>query len=448
MSHKTTGVVFTPQYISDFMSLFITDQKVTKLKILEPSCGEGVFINSLLKLHNEFELYVNDINSSFIKTCIKNNKKNTNITYYNKDFITFDKSIKYDIIIGNPPYVRIQNLRTTDIDKIKSEYNILSGNLDLYIYFLLKCVDMLTDNGKLIFIIPNSFLFNKSCSKIKQQLLDLKYVEFVIDFKEYKVFNGFSTYTCIIVINKSIHDRDFYYYKAISSNNIKYELNNITYIEKKYTDNIDNTGKKCLLDYINVKCGLATLCDNIYIPKIDKEDDLFIHFTKDNKKYKVEKTIVKKLLKVSKNTEYYIIVPYDNLGKIYDTLDNFPHCSLYLSDYKQKLSERDKGKKTYEKWYAFGRKQGLNYRVNETRLFISSIVKNIKDNLIEKIIPLFYSGLFIEIKEEYKNTISIQQIKKVLLDFELDILNKCNCKSGGYYTINKESFNIYIDPIL
>lgn len=431
-SVKRTGVVFTPKYISDFMVSFITESDKSKLKILEPSCGEGIFIDSLSNINNEITLHVNDINSEFIQKCQMafDNKK---IIYHNENFINFNKNMMYDIIIGNPPYVRIQNLEKTCIDLIKSEYNILSGSLDLYIYFILKCIDMLNDDGKLIFIIPNSFLFNKSCSKIKQKLIDLQYIEYIIDFKEHKIFNGYNVYTCIIVVNKKTCNRDFYYYKSMTLDYMN-ELNHLNYTKVKYKTILTS---KCLLDYINIKCGLATLCDNIFIIDNAIEDDLFIYFTKGVKKYKVEKTIVKKVLKVSKNIEKYIIFPYDTDGNIYDNLDNYPECYNYLLEYKEKLKNRDKQKKTYEKWYAFGRKQGINM-ISGNRLFISSLVKNIKDNIIEKDIPLFYSGLYIEIKCE----MSIDVIKQLLVKYNDKILDRCNVKSGGYNVITKDSFNI------
>lgn len=411
---KEFGVIFTPTPICEFMCSFIPNKK---LSIFEPSCGEGAFLEVVSKNKN-YKIEANDINNNFISKC---KEKYKNITYYNNDFIGFKSNKKFDIIIGNPPYIRIQNLSENNRNIIKTEFDNLTGNIDIFLYFIMKSISLLNDTGKLIFIIPNSFLYNKSCSKIKNYFIENKLLEYVIDFKEKKIFQGISTYTCIIVINKS-NKNDFYYYSNDTSGN---------YTKVMYTTQIITNS---LLDYINIKNGLATLCDPIFIIKEYTEDDNYV-YTCD---FKLEKSILKKVFKVSKNCVYYIIYPYLN-GKILDNLDNYPECYKYLLKNKQLLDNRDKGKKVYEKWYAYGRKQGLNL-INENRLFISSLVKDIKNSLIIKDIPLFYSGLYIE-----SDIISINDLIKLLIKYEKNITFKCNVKSGGWFAINKSSFNIQIE---
>jgi adenine-specific DNA-methyltransferase len=421
---KNKGVVFTPEYISDFMVSFVD----SKNDILEPSCGEGIFIKSLIKKgYNNKNIIGNDINSEFIKSC-----KNTysDITLLNQDFTDFDITIKkYKTIIGNPPYIRIQNLPKEIITKIKKEYPILTGNLDIYIYFILKCIDLLDNDGKLIFIIPNSFLHNKSCHLIKQQLIDSCTLEYVIDFQDAKIFNGFSVYTCIIVINKKNSDkRTFYKY----SNNFKNEYINVNYK--------NNEIKNSLLNYINIKNGIATLCDDVFIIKEYVLKDGFYSFNKNNKSYKIEKELIKKIIKISKKQEYHIIYPYiDN--KIIDNLSGYPEAEKYLLDNKQRLLLRDKGNKKYERWWAYGRKQGITISSLE-RLFISSLVPDIKSSLFLGNYDLFYSGLTIEIKSECNFT--MKKVINILKDKESIILKNCNIKSGGWYSLSKSCFDINI----
>jgi adenine-specific DNA-methyltransferase len=415
---KEQGVVFTPKYICEFMCSFIP--KEIPLKILEPSCGEGAFLNELINNKNydnkncDNIIYANDISSSFVEKC---KKEFNNVKYSVKDYINFEPNEKYDIIIGNPPYIRIQNLNETYKNAIKNEFSLITGNLDMYHYFILKSIKLINNTGKLIFIIPNSFLYNKSSSHIKQFLLDNKLIEYIIDFKERKIFNGISVYTCIIVINK-VNKNDFYYY----SNDILGNYKKVPFIKET---NIGNPLKD-----IKLTCGIATLCDSVFIIKDYTEDNQFIYFNKN----KIEKGILKKILKVSKNKIYYIIYPYNN-GIILDDLNDYPECYNYLLKNKKLLDNRDKGKKVYEKWYAFGRKQGISLN-EKNRLFISSLTKDIKYSLITENVPLFYSGLCIESLQEIETT------KKLLVIYEKQIINNCNVKSGGWYTINKSSFEI------
>ena len=430
--NKKDGVVFTPKVIADFMCTFIENKQQ---KILEPACGNGIFIQTInnSNLNCTIHVYANDINIEFIKTCKEiyndNISQNIFIKYSNIDFLDYSTIEKYNTIITNPPYIRIQDLNKEIIQKMKKEYPILSGSFDIYLYFILKCIDLLMDDGKLICIIPNSFLYTKSCMKIKKHIE--KYIEYIIDFKELKVFPNINVYTCIIVINKAKKNSSIYNYKVIK--NIKELSEPIVYEIKTF----DQLQFNSLLNFINIKNGIATLCDHVFILSEYTTDEKYIYFCKNNKNYMVETDIVKKILKVSKNKEYYIIFPYDDNGNIKENLS--PKCKEYLLDFKNELQNRDRGKKIYEKWYAFGRKQSIK-TYNTNRLFISSLVKNIKDSIIETNIPLFYSGLYIELKEN--SPFTLETIKNYLILNENEILNKSNVKSNGWYSLNKESFNI------
>lgn len=415
---KNNGVVFTPEYISDYMCSFI--QSKNDLTILEPSCGEGIFIKSLLKTKLKYKLHANDINSIFLDYCKSNY---TNCTFTNDNFIKYDKSYKYDCIIMNPPYTRIQNLQKDEINSMKKEYPILTGNFDIYLYFLVKCFDMLYNDGQLICIIPNSFLYNKSCSKVKAFLEP--FIEYIIDFKDTKIFKGFSVYTCIIVINKDKSNLT-YRYKTVQN------IDNLLY-NNYQLKTIDNTIQSSILGEYKLKNGIATLADDIFIIKeIDKEDDNYLYFTKNKMNYKIEKGIMEKILKVSKNMEYYIIYPYTSDGKIKANLNEYPYCLKYLETFKEKLRNRDRGNKQYEAWYAYGRKQAI-LKNTGVKMYISPLVQDISTSLITSTVPLFYSGLQFQ-------TNDIESLKKLLIKNEAKILEHSNMKSGGWYSINGDSF--------
>ena len=424
---KSKGVVFTGKEICDFMSSFIElyDDRITT--ILEPSCGEGAFLESLLSFP-VVKIHGNDINEDFVNTC-KNNFGDK-ITLTNSDFINLSTKDKYDYVIGNPPYVRIQNLQKELIQQLKEEYpEYLTGNFDLYMYFILKGLDMLNDDGKLIYIVPNSLLYNKSCSKLKRYLFENGLVEYIIDFRDKKMFANYSTYTCIIVLNKkNSHQRNSYYINDAMNDNYKSVM---------YKDNegVENT----LLNYIDVKNGIATLADKVFIikPKQETEQTYIVD------DFEIEKDICKEILKVSKKTQITIIYPYDDGKVIPENVMKirYPKCYEYLQSKKEILDNRDKGKKKYEAWYAYGRRQSLNIS-NGTRLFIPTLINNIKDNMIVNESPLFYSGLWIDIKETYKDTISIEDIQNTLIEVEKNILPKSNVKSQGWYSLCKTSFDV------
>ncbi|MDR1997462.1 MAG: N-6 DNA methylase [Candidatus Margulisbacteria bacterium] len=132
-------------------------------KILEPCAGNGDFINKLLDFNNQFNFSIDavDLNDKSILNLkdIFNNK--TNI-YIRKTDTLLDEVFDfyagmggaYDKVIGNPPYGAYQNFERRKI--LKAKY---TGYVrETYTLFLKRCITLLKENGKLVFIIPDTFL--------------------------------------------------------------------------------------------------------------------------------------------------------------------------------------------------------------------------------------------------------------------------------------------------
>lgn len=414
---KENGVVFTPPDIVKYMTQFI-DNSVSK-NILEPSSGTGNFIE---QLHHKHKITCIDINKEYIAEC---SRKFDNINCKVQNFIDFTTTDKFDYIIGNPPYVKIQNINNQDLEKMKQQYpEIIKGNTNLYIYFIIKCLDMLKDNGKLIFIVPNTWLYSKSFISFKNYIIQNRFLEQLIDFKDKQIFKNVSTYTCIIILSKQ--HKEYYLY-----------ANNILKDTMKRYYQTEYTSKKTLLKMMRPRIGIMTLKDDVFIIKNFKIKNKMVYFKKNNKEYCIERKACKNILKVSKNQKYLIIYPYDNNTTIIDNLqDVYPRAYDYLLKYKEELKKRDRGNKEYKHWYCYGRTQALKCKKGQ-RLFISTIVKNIKDFLIEDDVELYYSGLCIE----PKNGVNINTIKKYLIKKERQILQNSNNKSDKWYSLSVNSFD-------
>jgi len=120
-------------------------------KILDAGCGEGVFIIIAAKKFSklsgkkieeviEDNIYFADISAEYIEKTKQNLQKlsKNKITKYNTitdDFCFYNFNEKFDFIIGNPPYVRIQNLNNRK-DRLQKNYiTASSGSIDLYFCF-------------------------------------------------------------------------------------------------------------------------------------------------------------------------------------------------------------------------------------------------------------------------------------------------------------------------
>ena len=139
------GQVFTPEHIVSKMVGLIKNGN----SILEPSCGDGIFLKYLTNKNItgiEFDAQYCPINA------------------LNIDFFDYDISNKFDTIIGNPPYIAGKNIINSTLSKINSNL-ITHGKSNLYLYFIEKCINHLTENGELIFITPREFI--KTTSSIK-----------------------------------------------------------------------------------------------------------------------------------------------------------------------------------------------------------------------------------------------------------------------------------------
>jgi adenine-specific DNA-methyltransferase len=418
---KTRGSVFTPQVIAEKLVSYIDNS--SPQSILEPSCGVG---DILKYIHPKHKVTAIDINDTYIKESKRLGLKN--IKYIHQDFIDYTSRQKYDYIVGNPPYVKIQNLTDSTISAMKAQYpDFIYGNTNLYIYFVLKCFDLLKKEGKLIMIIPNTFLYNKSLHKFKEHLYTHKLIEELIDFKDTQVFEDATTYTCILVLSTS--PKSSYKY----STGLEQKPKVVSY------KSVNLGSRSDLLKHFRPKIGLMTLCDSVYIIKEFKLINDHIYFSKDGVTYKIEKDACKNILKVSKNKVYKIIYPYvvvDDKVEI-DTKfgKRFPRAYKYLSKYKDKLGKRDSGKGVeYEVWYQYGRSNGIKPYGNKTRVFMPTLVQNVKGSLIEKKVDLYYSGLWLE--HDRKN----KEIIDLLEKNDGRILMRSGNKSSGWHMISRGSF--------
>jgi len=389
--------VFTPDKISHKMSSYLFNNG----NLLEPAVGDGQLLKFLdLSKYDQVEVY--DIKKEYLKVC-PNGK---NIIKYNKDFFKKEINKKYKNIILNPPFIRIQDLSEDYRKYIKDTFPLLKkGNLDIYYAFLLKCLSVLEDDGVMVAITPNSYLYNKSAKQLREYFIQNKLIEKIIDYKSEKVFNNVSTYCCITVFNKK--EKDYLYY-----NNKK-----INY--KDITDNFfshETNGKK-LKDICIIKNGVATLRDKIFIHKIKLFDEPCI---KPITNGRIDK---------------WIIFPYNENGSIIEEdifMETNPKTYNYLLTNKEELAKRDKGKKKYKRWYAFGRTQSLIKPKSEKVIYVSTMVNPEHIDYKTDCSKLSVSCLSITPKEKY----TTEYILNILHKNKNYIEDNSSNRGGGWINLS------------
>lgn len=164
---KLRGAYYTPLQLADAMvSLCVSADIAT---VLEPSCGDGVFLDSLANTGNMDNLctvHAIEIEPAEAeKVSVRYADKN-NVDVLNEDFFDFYNRVQgkqtYDLILGNPPYIRYQYLTESQRE---SQSNILTSNgmksnklINAWVAFMVACVQLLSEKGKIAFVIPAEIL--------------------------------------------------------------------------------------------------------------------------------------------------------------------------------------------------------------------------------------------------------------------------------------------------
>lgn len=166
-AQKLRGAYYTPLALAEMMVKMFLDEANIK-NILEPSCGDGVFIDALIRMSFTEHLTgitAIEIEKNEAEKLKKRLKKYANITVKNQDFFDFyekEKNKKYDLIVGNPPYIRYQYLEEKQrelMSDIMTSQGMKSNKLvNTWVGFMVACVNLLSDNGKLAFVIPAEIL--------------------------------------------------------------------------------------------------------------------------------------------------------------------------------------------------------------------------------------------------------------------------------------------------
>lgn len=150
MNVNELGQVFTQEDTAKFM----VSLKQNDGRILEPSCGNGVFLR-LLPQDKVIGLEVD-----------KNHCPETALLL---DFFEYPITEKFDTVIGNPPYVKYRSISASTkniLQKSDLDFSLFDERSNLYLFFIYKSILHLNPGGELIFIVPRDFLKATSAMKL------------------------------------------------------------------------------------------------------------------------------------------------------------------------------------------------------------------------------------------------------------------------------------------
>lgn len=190
------GQYFTIAPIADFMVSLVSKEK--SARILEPSCGKGIFLEALQR--HEFS----NVNAFEIDKSLAQNFPNVR----HESFISASMAEKYDCVIGNPPYIRWKNLEPELKEELASSllWNTYFNSLCDYLFiFILKSIEQLNENGELIFICTDYWLNTTHARSLRNYMVDSGFFESIYHFNEAALFENV---TASFIIFKYIKKKD------------------------------------------------------------------------------------------------------------------------------------------------------------------------------------------------------------------------------------------------
>lgn len=424
---KSKCQVFTPpDYVEKLLDSVDYLNDLYGKRILENSCGDG---NILVKV---VQRYIRDCkNKGFSKTqikkglakdivgfeidieqynkCIENlngildNEEIPRITWriFNVDFLRNEDIEKYDYIVGNPPYITYNEINKDDQIFLKESFlSCQKGKFDYCYAFIEKSISLLSDNGKMSYLIPSS-IFKTVCGSELRNIIN-PYLYAIKDYAQEKVFDSACVKSAILVLHKNNNDQLFLYNNGLGKT-IKIEKQVLG--DKWFFHKMEKKEKR-FGNYFKVSNVVATLLNEAFVLKEYKQDKNGNYIT-GNTMIEcgiVRDTATPRTFRTGKKEKIIFPYNYSEENKLlrFDEKEikkKYPGAYKYLSTNKKRLVKRDSDENV--KWFEYGRCQALTSINCEKCLLPRVISSEIKIyRLSKECIP--YAGLFIVPKEDNK----------------------------------------------
>lgn len=486
---KFNGAFFTPDYIIDFIIKELEPKENDKN--LDPSCGCGAFLvgltdyykrtfNKPIKKILKENIFGSDIleynihRAKLILTiyALQNGEQvaDGDFNLYHQDSLKANWTDTFDNIVGNPPYVKFQDLTDDNRTYLAKHWTTVEGGtFNLYFAFFELGYKLLTSTGKLGYITPNNYFTSLAGESLRKYFQQQKCVTRIIDFSHKKVFDA-QTYTALTFLNKKQNEeitfdriKDGYSPEQFlpNANGSPNQLKDLNF--KKWrllkTDEQQNikiieTIGKPIGKLFDICVGIATLKDEIFFIDGDSvKGDYFIKTT-DKGTFEIEKEIVKPVYKISdfKNQEEVeqntrrIICPYNIKRGIAtpipenDFKRKYPKCYAYFLTEKENLLARDKGKVIFEPFFVWGRTQGLT-RIGK-KILNPTFSQHPRFLLVEEEEGYFTNGYGLYFREQESNSLFSEMINPITKLENIDVVQKILNSYVMDYYVSKTSVAI------
>lgn len=250
------GQVFTPPVLVDFIldnAGYIASAGITEKPLLEPACGEGVFLVAAArrladaldvtgrKLSRKAKaqrlaatlarnLWGVDVDARAVRVARRTLRdflfKRTGVAPSENffvqnivaaDFLLDDRLLelppiaeqRLQFVIGNPPYVPTTELTADHKDRLRERFSTANGRIDLYGLFMERAIALLPARGLLSFIVPDKFLHSQTARSLRDLMLSSGALRSIACFESHKVFDDAATVPCVFSFERGASGEAF-----------------------------------------------------------------------------------------------------------------------------------------------------------------------------------------------------------------------------------------------
>lgn len=322
----------------------------------------------------------------------------------------FEERKGFDAVIGNPPYIRVQELNKWAPDECefyKSHYkSAAKGNYDIYVVFIERALQLLASDGLMGFITPHKYWQAKYGEGIRKIIAEGLHLKSIIDFTDQQVFQGATTYTAIQVLSKQANQNDIDYARITELEDGNQQCLDIDDPFTQSTDEkfnspqmldeqawvFSNASFSAWLNSVKISNptlsditskiaqGLVSGCDRVFYMLRERGGYRSIA---TGKLHKIDKSLLHPLLKGSVHIKRWIplqsnlhaLFPYRQqrgdwkLIECEELAESYPTTFKYLKECRNFLEKRENGRFVGNHFYQFSRPQ--NFDVMSTQKILA-----------------------------------------------------------------------------
>ncbi|OYT35046.1 MAG: hypothetical protein B6U87_00970 [Candidatus Aenigmarchaeota archaeon ex4484_52] len=266
---------FTPKEIVESAVNLLDLKKPSK--VIDPSAGEGIFLDVVCKKWENCNLFGIDIDDGIIKKCRDKFKRGTFYVgnalldkYYKwSKYRSILNNGKFDLVVGNPPFSswfdrvkekkilelyelgkkQKQRIKQKQINLFKKEIKKILSSQAIEILFLEKFIEITKNNGNIVIVLPDGILSNPKYQYVREFILKKCFVKYILNLPR-NIFKHTSAKTSVLILEKRDNETKLQEEKTILIKvDFKKHKNNL---KNKIKINSRNLGKRMDYNYYDI----------------------------------------------------------------------------------------------------------------------------------------------------------------------------------------------------